>query len=118
MCVGNGFNDMAMFRQAIDDEMIAAIMEDATEGLIDEIQKYKKEKGKEKGNVTIIPNDKDKANQWIHRMAKVMESKMNYKAPNYVKRNTRLPDVQRVKVEVVRTKKRKTIPSRKGYKER
>lgn len=116
MCVGNGFNDMAMFKQAIDDGMIAAIMEDSSDELISEIQEYEKEKGT--GRAIVIPKDKDKANRWIHRMAKVMESGMRKKPSKPVRNNKRLPDVQRVKVQSIKAKKRKTTASRKRFKER
>lgn len=40
MCIGNGENDISMFKQAIDDGMLIGIMEDAPQSVIDEMKAY------------------------------------------------------------------------------
>ena len=46
MCIGNGENDISMFKQAINDKMIAGIMEDSPEELKKEMHDYSKLKNK------------------------------------------------------------------------
>lgn len=40
MCIGNGENDIPMFKQAIDDNMLIGIMEDSPQSVIEEMQAY------------------------------------------------------------------------------
>lgn len=74
MCVGNGNNDLAMFKQAIDDGMEVDIMGDADETLIGTLIKYSKSKGK--GKVFIIPKDRNRANRIILKRAKIFQESM------------------------------------------
>lgn len=46
MCIGNGENDVSMFKQAIDDNMMIGIMADSPQAVIDEMQNYKRLKKK------------------------------------------------------------------------
>ena len=46
MCIGNGENDISMFKQAIDDNMMIGIMADSPQAVIDEMQDYKRLKKK------------------------------------------------------------------------
>ena len=46
MCIGNGENDIPMFKQAIDDNMMIGIMADSPQAVIDEMQDYKRLKKK------------------------------------------------------------------------
>ena len=40
MCIGNGENDISMFKQAIDDGMLIGIMEDSPQSVIEEMKYY------------------------------------------------------------------------------
>ncbi len=40
MCIGNGENDIPMFKQAIDDNMLIGIMEDSPQSVIEEMKAY------------------------------------------------------------------------------
>lgn len=40
MCIGNGENDISMFKQAIDDSMLIGIMEDSPQSVIEEMKNY------------------------------------------------------------------------------
>lgn len=73
ICVGNGNNDLAMFKQAIDDGMEVDIMGDADSDLIEEIKRYSK--SRKRGRVCIIPEDGKKANRWILKRAKLFKQK-------------------------------------------
>lgn len=98
MCVGNGNNDIAMFQKAIDDEMIVAIMGDASPELINEIREYSLKN--KKGRVITIPKDKDLANTYILRFAKAFQS--HIKKEENLKRTGRkktLPNIQRVSIK-------------------
>lgn len=71
MCIGNGFNDISMFKQAIDDDMIAAVMEESGFFLKKETIDYTNKKNK--GRVVIVPRDKNKANEFMLRYAKIFQ---------------------------------------------
>ena len=71
MCIGNGFNDISMFIQAIDDFMIAAVMEESSFTLKTEVIDYTNKKNK--GRVVIVPRDKNKANEFMLRYAKIFQ---------------------------------------------
>lgn len=71
MCIGNGFNDISMFKQAIDDDMIAAVMEESSFLLKKETIDYTNNKNK--GRVVIVPRDKNKANEFMLRYAKIFQ---------------------------------------------
>lgn len=74
ICIGNGYNDISMFRQAINDGMVAGIMEDSDPELIQQMKEYTQSG---KGRTIIVPDDKNKANRWIYRVAKITQSHMN-----------------------------------------
>ena len=95
MCVGNGWNDLSMFKQAIDDGMTVAIMGNADPELIKEVEEYRKNKNK--GRIIIVPRDKNKANKLIYKEAKVFQTYMRSKQLKTNK--NRLPNVQRVKIK-------------------
>lgn len=97
MCVGNGFNDMSMFKVAIDDGMRVAIMKQSSQGLFEELKQYAKGK---KGRVELVPCDKNLANKYILKKAKCFQTYIRTKERN-AKRNNRLPNVPRVKVNGV-----------------
>ena len=40
MCIGNGENDISMFKQSIDDSMLIGIMEDSPQSVIEEMKNY------------------------------------------------------------------------------
>ncbi len=40
MCIGNGENDLSMFKQAIDDGMLIGVMEDSPSSVIEEMKSY------------------------------------------------------------------------------
>ena len=101
ICIGNGYNDISMFKQAIDDGMIAGVMEESNPDLIEMMKEY--EKNSNKGKVLIVPKEKNKANRWIYRIAKLVQARIN--SDKYVgkkqkrKNRNQLPSVQRIKVE-------------------
>lgn len=96
ICVGNGENDIPMFKQAIDDGMIAAIMKSAPAEIIEEIREYARGK---QGKVMIIPENKNLANEFLLKVSKIFESKMKAEQAaerRGAKRKGRLPHVPRV----------------------
>lgn len=95
VCLGNGFNDLSMFKTAIDDGMIAAIMKNSSPELIQEIKTYSQSK---KGRVMLIPKDKDLANKYILKMAKLFETHIKTQERKRRQREGRLPNVPRLKV--------------------
>lgn len=98
MCVGNGNNDIAMFKRAIDDGMIVAIMGHASPQLISEIQEYSLQN--KKGRVITIPKDKDLANKYILRFAKRFQKHIKTQERSVGKKTKqRLPNVPRVNVK-------------------
>ncbi len=106
ICVGNGENDIPMFKQAIDDGMIAAIMKNSPPEIIKEMKKYAKDKP---GRVILVPENKTLANEFLLKIAKIFESKMKAQQEaekRAKKRNERLPNVQRVKTSGVSPKGR------------
>ncbi len=101
ICVGNGYNDMSMFRTAIDQGMRVAIMENSPMGLMDEVKEYAKQKNK--GKVNKIPLNKTLANRYILRMAKCLQACM-LEQERKDKFSQRLPHVPRMKVKGIETK--------------
>lgn len=102
LCVGNGYNDVSMFKTAIDDGMIAAIMNNSSLELKKEMQEYAK--ARKKGKVMVIPTDKDLANQYILKMAKTFQERMKTEGKRRIKEEKRLPNVPRIKVEGINQK--------------
>lgn len=98
MCVGNGFNDVSMFKVAIDDGMRVAVMGNSPDGLLEQMQQYSQEK--KKGKVEKVPCDKNLANNYILKKAKCFESYIKTQEKK-VKKLKRLPNVPRVKVEKI-----------------
>lgn len=72
ICVGNGYNDITMFKKALDDGMVAAIMGNASKELIREVRDYAGIT--KKGRVIVLPKTKDLANKKIYKMAKIYET--------------------------------------------
>lgn len=97
MCLGNGNNDIAMFKKALDDGMIVAIMGDASPELIAEIKEYAAKS--KKGRVITIPKDRDLANKYILRFAKIFQS--HIKREEKIKKTGKkiLPNLQRVPIK-------------------
>lgn len=95
VCVGNGYNDMSMFKAALDDGMMAAIMGNSSIELIQEVLQYCQDR--KKGKVLVIPKDKDLANQYILKEAK--EFRRHIRTEERIKTEKRLPNVPRVKVK-------------------
>ena len=78
-CIGNGFNDVAMFEQALKDGMRIGIMKGSPEELIQEMKEYARE---HKGKVKIIPQDINLANRYIVRLINIFKTRkrtMNFK---------------------------------------
>ncbi len=101
ICVGNGLNDVSMFKVAIEDNMRVAIMANSPDGLLEQMQQYAKEK--KKGKVEKVPQDKNLANRYIMRKAKCFQASMREKEKKNKKCN-RLPNVPRIKVEELKTR--------------
>lgn len=99
MSVGNGNNDIAMFERTIDDDMVVAIMGDSSPELIDRIKKYSTER--KKGRVMVIPKDKNLANNYILKMAKIFEMKIKSEEKEGFddKKKKRLPNLQRIDIK-------------------
>lgn len=72
ICIGNGYNDIHMFKNAIDDGMIASVMANSPSEVIEEVKQYAREKNK--GKVMVVPPNKDLANKYILKMAKWFQS--------------------------------------------
>lgn len=97
MCIGNGYNDISMFKVAIDDGMIAAVMGNSSPELINEMKQYAQ--SQKKGKTMVIPGDKDLANKYILKMAKCFQCHFKTQERK-MKIAQRLPDVQRVNVKI------------------
>lgn len=108
VCLGNGFNDLSMFEMAIDNGMIAAIMKNSSPELIQKIKTYSQDK---KGRVMKIPNDKDLANRYILRMAKIFQTYIKTEERKRRQRKERLLDVPRVEVNERNTRNRNMASS-------
>ncbi len=102
MCVGNGHNDLSMFKAAIDDGMIAGVMEQSPFDLIQETKQYAQER--KKGKVMIIPRNKDLANQSILKMAKMFQGYIKIGERRARQEEKRLPNVPRIKVQGMNAK--------------
>lgn len=102
ICVGNGYNDVSMFQAAIDDGMIAAIMADSSFELIQEVVQY--HKTRKKGKVMVVPTDKDLANKYILKMAKMFQTYIKTDERKRRQKENRLPNVPRVKVKGIEQK--------------
>ncbi len=101
LCVGNGRNDISMFKTAIDDGMIAAIMSNSASELLEEMEQYAKNR---KGKVKKVPTDKNLANKYILKMAKEFQSCEKTAQREFYDR-TRLPYVERVKIGIDTSRK-------------
>lgn len=89
-----------MFKRAIDDGMIAAIMGNASPELIHEMREYASKS--KKGKVMVIPKDKDLANKYILKIARMLETRIktdDRARTRRKKRSERLPNVPRVTVD-------------------
>lgn len=84
MCIGNGNNDISMFKQAIKDGMYVAVVKGTDEAniIIDEIKSYARKL--KRGKVVCISSN---ANRAIEKYAKLFEAKIKSKS-NEVRRNT------------------------------
>lgn len=113
ICVGNGYNDISMFKEAIDNGMVAAIMGNSSPELIREMREYAQKS--KKGRVVIIPHNKDLANKYMLQYAKLFQrhKKEARKIPE-----ERLPNVQRVKIEHKNVVTNKQLTTRKNMRER
>lgn len=98
ICIGNGYNDIHMFKTAIDDGMIASIMANSPFEIIEEMKQYAEER--KKGKVMIIPLNKDLANQYILKMAKWFQS-YTIVQERKMQRSQKLPNLPRAKVNCI-----------------
>lgn len=101
MCIGNGYNDISMFKVAIEFGMIAGIMERSPSEIIEEIQQYSQER--KKGRVIVIPKDKNLANEYILKMTNLFQTDINtekreLREKSQGKKLSRLPNLPRVEV--------------------
>ena len=72
MCIGNGRNDIPMFKKAIDNDMLIGIMKDSPKEVLETMKEYSKRKNK--GVLFEIPNNDNKANSYLWTMSKMLES--------------------------------------------
>lgn len=85
ICVGNGENDISMFKVAIDNGMLAAIVrDDYNEHIVLEMKEYAKGK---KGKVVVIPRTKELANKFIRNMERVYEKRYRESKILYIGKN-------------------------------
>lgn len=99
MCVGDGNNDLPMFKQALEDGQYACVVGSAKQELKDKVRKM--EKGT-KGKRIEVPRDKNLANKFILKMSKVFQSYINqeeYTRQAKKKRKGRLENVERIDVK-------------------
>ena len=98
ICIGNGANDISMFKVAIDCNMTAAMMQNTSPKVLKEIEQYAKER--KRGKVEVVPHNKHLANEYILKKAKMFEELVAKKEREMGKKQ-RLPNVPRVKVSGV-----------------
>lgn len=72
MCIGNGRNDLPMFKKALDNNMLIGIMQDSPREVLLKMKKYNKDN--KKGIIFEIPSGETKANSYLWKMAKMLES--------------------------------------------
>ena len=108
ICIGNGWNDLSMFKQAIDDGMVAAIMGDSSRELIEEVKKYQRDIGK--GRVIIIPPEKERANNFFRSFIKLYQQRREEEQKK--SRRKRLPNVERIDVPRTLGEKSQTMDRR------
>lgn len=73
LCIGNGENDITMFKQALNDGMLIGVMSDSPENVLKEIKEYLKSS---KGKLFVIPNNENKANRYLKYLAKYLKSNL------------------------------------------
>lgn len=105
MCIGNGYNDISMFKVAIEFGMIAGVMERSPAGIIKEVQQYSQER--KRGRVVVIPKDKNLANEYILKMTNLFETDRNTEKRELREKMqgqklSRLPNLPRVEVPGVK----------------
>ncbi len=101
ICIGNGANDISMFKVAIDNNMTVAMMPQTSPEVLEEIEQYVKER--KRGKVEVIPRDRHLANKYILKKAKMFEEHVAKKEKEIGKKQ-RLPNIPRVKVPGLSTK--------------
>lgn len=101
MCIGNGYNDLSMFRQAIMDGMTAAVMGDADPGLIAELELLEKY---HTGKLVVVPAKQERANKLIYRSIKIVQQRLKEEQRAYLKEK-RHPDDIKVKPQVLAPKR-------------
>lgn len=99
VCIGNGYNDIPMFKVAMDDGMIAAIVGNASPELKKEMLQYFQ--NQKKGEWMELPKDKDLANKFILKMAKEFQTYIKSEERKRMQREKRLPNIPRVKVKEI-----------------
>lgn len=102
ICIGNGYNDISMFETAIDDGMIVAIMANSSSELIEEVLQYSK--SKKRGRIMLIPDNKDLANKYILKMAKMFQSHIKKQERKINRKKRKLPNIKRIRVKEVELK--------------
>lgn len=106
ICVGNGANDISMFKTAIDDGMRVAVVEakrgskekEEMDKVFEEIKQYSQEK--KKGKIERVPFDKNLANRYILKKAKCFQECIA-KKERQMKKTNRLPNLPRIKVREI-----------------
>lgn len=116
LCVGNGYNDVSMFKAAMDDGMIAAIMNNSSPELREEMVEYSR--SRKKGKVMVIPKDKDLANQYILKMAKMFQERIKAQETKRIQEGRRLPNVPRVEVKGIEGIEQRNISRGTGFQKR
>ena len=87
ICIGNGENDIPMFKQAIDDNMFVGVMGESPEHVKNEINDYANNANK--GKVKVIPKDKNRANRYMQIFAKLFEQYSKESHKNMINKKSR-----------------------------
>lgn len=111
ICVGNGENDISMFKVAIDRGMIAAIVEgEDNKHIILEMREYARDK---KGKVIVIPRTRELANKFIRNMEKVYEKNYRERKKGYCEKTkhniSEKLGIAKVPTPVIKTKFKKNV---------
>lgn len=96
VCIGNGRNDIPMFRKASEDKKMIGVMKSSPKEVIEEVKKLEQENGIK---VFYIPNNENYANRYIAKMLAFAKQKVNVAKNN--ERTSFVPKVANVGIEKV-----------------
>ena len=94
VCVGNGRNDIPMFRKASEDKMKIGVMKNSPEEVLEEARRLEQENGIK---VFYIPKNENYANRYISKMLEFTKRKVSIAQNN--QRTSFVPKVENVGIE-------------------